>query len=191
MVNTLDGLVIKWSYQLNEVLSRTPTPDTAGSPLTPSNEFAFWALRLRNLDNIYMQLRSPDIQTIGTILEATNSVYSASFRVVVQTAVTELNRARDVSVYLNALAPYTDVFKTTDLDKAIPLVRPLLHCMCLMWARARHYGGQDWSRLLRMIANMLVAESINQLDAPSIFQNDVDEELQRLSAIIDLLEHYK
>lgn len=191
MKNTIDGLVIKWSYQLNDVLSRTPTPDTAGSPLTPSNEYAFWALRLRNLDNIYMQLRSPNIQTIGNILEACNSAYATSFRLVVQTAVTELNRARDVSVYLNALAPHTEIFKITDLDKARPLVRPLLHCMCLMWARARHYSGQDWSRLLRMIGNMLVTESINQLDAPSIFQNDVDEELQRLSAIIDMLEHFK
>lgn len=191
MENTLDGLVIKWSYQLNEVLSRMPTPDAAGYQLTPSNEFAFWALRLRNLDNIYKQLRSPNIQTIGNILEAINSVYAASFRLVVQTAVTELNRARDVSVYLNALAPHTDIFRTTDLDKALPLVRPLLHCMCLMWARARQYSGQDWSRLLRMIGNMLVAESINQLDAPSIFQNDVDEEFQRLGAIIIVLEHYK
>lgn len=163
-------------------------PDAAGSP---SDEYGFWTLRISNLENIYTQLRSPNIQAIGSILVASNSVYAASFQQVVQTSMVELNRARNVSVYLNALVSQTDAFRMSDLDKALPLVRPLVHCMCLMWARSRQYSAQDWSRLLRMIANMLVDESINQLDAPSMFQNDVDEELQRLRSIHDVLEHYK
>lgn len=186
--------MIKWSYQVNDVITKSPRMVTKTQPIlhsTPSVEYEFWNLRFTKLNNIYTQLMSNNIKTIGLILEATNSVYYQSFKLILKNTVKELNKARDIRIYLNALCPYTEIVQTTDFDKCKSLIRPLLNCTCKMWANTRFYTTTDWLRLFQMICNMLITESANNLDSTSIFQNEVDEELGRILCTIDILEYFK
>lgn len=155
------------------------------------DEYQFWNNRLRNLDNIYRQLRQPHHVAIGRVLEASDSAYSASFRLIIHQTVCELAKARDTVAYLNALTAFTEIFRSTDFDKSEELIGPLVRCVCIMWAHAQHYATDDWKRLLQMISNLMIAESTSNLAGTSMFQNDVDEELMRIERNISVLDHFR
>lgn len=113
----IEGVVIKWVIQVNDVYSETPSNAFNGgqnplpnvgkmmqlidSPLIntfPTKtifpphylcvELAFWNNRLRNFTQIYKQLRNERIRSMALILEATDSAYFPCFSTMFKNVVT-------------------------------------------------------------------------------------------------------
>lgn len=202
MQNILEGIVIKWSLLINEIIIDTSeklfninTISSSSiqplSPPIPTAEYTFWNMRYSNLNHLYTQLTDYGRKMIGSALEAINSVYFNAFKQAFQNTVTSLTQARDVRIYLNALEPFTKSFETVNFHECRPHIKPLLHCMCIMWAHSKYYIPTNWVTLFKMIANMLVEESNRNLDSIALFQNDVEDGLQKISDTISILEYYK
>lgn len=190
MKNKLEGMVIKWVHQIDDVLNKKPI-NMATNPV-PSVEYNYWTERHSNLENIYSQVSAEGINTILMILKSIDSVYYSSFHSIFQRNMSSLNEARDIRVYLNALAPRTEQFESVDFNKVKPLIEPLIHCICLTWANSIYYCTKDhWTRYFSMVSNLLIRESIKYLDSSSIFQGDMDESLSRMEETIYILEYFK
>lgn len=190
--NLLEGIVIKWSYLINDIVIETSQKlfENDSHPL-PSDEFAFWNNRLANLENLYAQLTENNRKMVGVILEKIESVYFATFRQSFENSVAALTQARDVSIYLNAFAKHTHPFQSNHFLECGPLVKPMLHCMCVMWSQSTYYPKENWARLFKMIANMLIEESMNALDADTLFQNDIEDTIMKITEIVAILNMYK
>lgn len=104
MKNSLEGIVIKWACQVDEVLKETSLSlfDKNNHP-TPMAEVNFWANRRKNIMNIYNQLIDPRVKKIGSILELIHSVYFSTFSSTFKNVVTALHEANDISLYLHPL----------------------------------------------------------------------------------------
>lgn len=104
MKNSLEGIVIKWAFQIDEVLKDTSLSlfDKDSNP-TPFAELNFWESRRKNVSNIYDQLRDPRVKKIGSILELINSVYFDTFSSNFKSIVTALHEANDVTLWLKPL----------------------------------------------------------------------------------------
>lgn len=201
MQNILEGVVIKWSLLINEIIidtseklfdMNTTSPSIPlPSPPMPLDEYSFWNMRYLNLSNLYTQLTDYGRKMIGLILEAINSVYFDAFKQAFQNIVTSLAQARDVQIYLNALEPLTKSFETVYFHECRPHVKPLLHCMCIMWAHSKYYTSINWVTLFKMIANMLIEESNRNLDSIALFQSDIEDGLLKISETISIFEYYK
>lgn len=63
--------------------------------------------------------------------------------------------------------------------------------MCIMWSHSIYYPNDSWARLIRMIANMLIDESMNALDAETLFQNEIDDTIQKIIEIVAILNTFK
>lgn len=184
--------MIKWCYQINDVISKSPFDCFKNHHPTPSAEYAYWNQRFTNLTNIYNQLSDTPITVIARILETIDSVYYPSYRVAHRNTVCALNESRDVRMYLNALARQTEMFETTDFNETHVFVKPMLTCVSLVWAHSKYYtSNEHWTRLFRMLSNLMIHESAKYLDAKSMFQGDPDEGLFRLTDTIDILEYYR
>lgn len=190
--NLLEGIVIKWSYLINETVTDTSAKlfYNGAQPL-PSDEYTYWNNRLTNLENLYTQLIENNRKMVGVILEKIHSVYFTAFRQSFESAVTALTQARDVSVYLNAFAKHTHHFQSHNFLECNTLIKPMLHCMCVMWSKSIYYPKGNWAHLIRMIANMLIEESMNALDAETLFQNDIDDTISKIINIVAILNTYK
>lgn len=103
MKNSLEGIVIKWASQINDVLKENSNIIFKDNHPVPSAEIDFWNLRLKNLENIYNQLIDNRIKAVAKILEAINSVYFAAFRTSFKNIVGALCEARDITLYINPL----------------------------------------------------------------------------------------
>jgi dynein heavy chain, axonemal len=104
MKNSLEGIVIKWAFQIDEVMKETSMILFAkNNNPTPMAELRFWDNRRKNMMNIYDQLRDPRVKKIGSILELINSVYYNTFSTTFKNVVTALHEANDVTLWLKPL----------------------------------------------------------------------------------------
>lgn len=193
MQNILEGIAIKWCYLINDVLIDTSEKlFSKNAHPTPAAEYLFWNNRFTNLENLYTQLTENNRHVVGCILEQISSIYFTAFRQAFQNTVMALTQARDVKIHLNALAPHTHVFQTISFHESRPLIKPLLHCMCLMWSKSKYYPTINWVLLFKMIGNMMIEESTKNLDPDTLFQNDSTEDsLIKIAETISNLESYK
>lgn len=190
--NLLEGIVIKWSYLITDVVTETSAKlfQNGVQPL-PSDEYRFWNNRLANLENLYTQLIENNRKMVGVILEKIQSVYFTAFRQSFESAVTALTQARNVTIYLNAFAKLTHNFQSNHFLECGALIKPMMHCMCIMWTQSIYYPNDSWGRLIQMIANMLIDESMNALDAETLFQNDIDDTILKIIEIVAILNTFK
>lgn len=190
--NLLEGIVIKWSYLITDVVTKTSATlfQNNVQPL-PSDEYQFWNNRLSNLENLYAQLIENNRKMVGVILEKIQSVYFMAFRQSFESAITALTQARNVTIYLNAFAKHTHHFQSNHFLECGTLIKPMMHCMCIMWTQSIYYPNDSWARLIRMIANMLIEESMNALDAETLFQNDIDDTIVKIIEIVAILNTFK
>lgn len=190
--NLLEGIVIKWSYLINDVVIETSEKlfENGAQPM-PTDEYTFWNNRFTNLDNLYTQLTENNRKMVGVILEQIGSVYFAAFRQAFENVVAALTQAREVTIYLNAFARHTHQFQSTHFMECGALIKPMLHCMCIMWSQSIYYPKDNWTRLIKMIANMLIDESINALDGDTLFQNDIEDTVMKMTETVAILNLFK
>lgn len=68
-----------------------------------------------------------------------------------------LAEAKDISIYLNPLQRHFNQIEETDFAEAKPLLHPLMHVVCLVWANSRYYcHSSKLIILLRQICNLLI-----------------------------------
>lgn len=190
--NTLEGCVIKWSNLINDVIIETSEKLFSNNvhPL-PIDEYEYWNQRLDNLENIYAQLIENNRKMVGIILEQLNSVYVTAFRQLFNNTVAALTQARDVFIHLSAFAKCTHQFQSSNFLDCGTLIVPLLHCMCIMWSHSIYYPKENWIRLFRMVSNMLITESMNNLDVDTLFQNDIEDSIMKINEIMAILQLFK
>lgn len=193
MRNALEGVVIKWACQIDEVLKEdSEMLFRNNNHPSPFEEIKFWEARLKNLENIYEQVRDPRIKKIGRILEGLGSVYYTSFSQTFKQIVSALFAARDVNLWLKPLAKYFDDFETQDFLDLKNKIAPMLHCICLLWANSTvYYKNSRMVILFKMINNMILASATRTLDPEALFQGEPYEILARLDAVLDILTFYK
>ncbi|XP_058455827.1 dynein beta chain, ciliary-like isoform X2 [Malaya genurostris] len=193
MKNSLEGIVIKWAYQINDVLKEDSTAIFKdGHHPSPLEEISFWDARQSNMRNIYGQLLEPRVRQIGVILEGIDSVYFSSFKSTFQSVVEAVHEADDVTLFLKPLKRHFETFESTDFTDSLELIAPMLHCVCLLWAHSFYYGTNNRMMILfKMISNMMISEASKCLDPGSLFQGEPDECLFKINKVIEILMYYK
>lgn len=193
MRKSLEEIVMKWSDTIAEVINdNSDRIFTEMKNPMPSDEIAFWQGRLKNLENIFEQLRDPRIRTIALILERIDSVYFSAFRQTFQNVVENLAEARDVTLYLAPLGQQCETFQMTDFEDARPLLDVVMHMMCLVWGNSKYYTtNHRMVHMFRLVHAMFIDQVKASFDASSAFQCEVAESLNNVVRIIEALEHYK
>ncbi|KAG5679915.1 hypothetical protein PVAND_009451 [Polypedilum vanderplanki] len=193
MKNSLEGIVIKWHAQIDNVLKDSSTNlFKRNSYPTPLEEVKFWEKRRSNISNIYEQLLEPRVKAIGSILEIIDSVYTATFLSTFKNVVSALHEADDVTLWMKPLEVHFERFEKEEFIENMDKIHPLYHVVCLMWAHSQYYGTNNRMVLLfRMINNMMIECSSKFLDPDSLFHGEPDESLVFLNKVIEILEEHR
>ena len=79
----VEGFVIKWSQEVDEVLSMESQKEIEeGKNPGPEIEIKFWQMRFANLQNLHDQLTSNLSKSMVNILKLTKSGYLVLFRLI-------------------------------------------------------------------------------------------------------------
>lgn len=192
MQNILEGIAIKWCYQINDIVTdSTERLFKIKANPTPDIEIHFWNKRYENLENVYTQLTDHKRKLIASILERSSSIYFKAFRKMFHRALAALVQARNVKCYMNALAQPLQSIQSANFHECKPLIRPLIHCICVMWSENCHYPSSNWRSFFKMLANMLIDESNRNLDADTLFQSDIDDSMTKIAETVIVIENFK
>ncbi|XP_028032579.1 dynein beta chain, ciliary-like isoform X2 [Bombyx mandarina] len=188
----IEGAVIKWAQQVHDLLKedsymafkRTRFP-------LPTADIEFYSTRLRNLEGIYSQLRDPRVKRMANYLEETQSVYLNCFKSMLTNVVAAIVECRDIYVYQKPLIMHFETFEGTDFADAKSLIRPMFHCICLLWGNSRYYCNiEKLIPLLREVCNLVIQQCTNSIDPTAIFQGDAEEQLLKIRKAMSILNHF-
>ncbi|XP_076261923.1 dynein heavy chain at 93AB isoform X2 [Rhynchophorus ferrugineus] len=184
----IEGVIMKWAAQINDVLVNDSSEKIVNP--VPSVEIEFWCQRLRNLHYIYNQLREPNVRSMASILEKTNSAYYVCFKNIFRNVVIALAEAKDIYLHLTPLKRHIAMLEETDFSECIPLLAPVMHVVCLIWATCKSYDQVKLITLLKQICNLLILEAKKFLDPTTLFHSDIDEAMQRVDLCIRTLKQF-
>ncbi|XP_031336595.1 dynein beta chain, ciliary isoform X1 [Photinus pyralis] len=188
--SAIEAIIIKWVSQINDVLANDSSENSSDANATPNAELQFWSLRLKNLQFIYEQLREQKVRSMGVILEKTNSAYYSCFKNLFKSVVISLAEAKDINLYLKPLKRHLVLLEDTDFSDAMPLVRPLVHVVCLIWSNSQYFDQVKLIVLLKQICNLLIYQAKRFLDPTTLFHSDIDEAMQRVNLSVNILKHF-
>ncbi|KAJ8945230.1 hypothetical protein NQ318_011210 [Aromia moschata] len=189
---SLENAVMKWSAIISNVLKRTVRDCFAeGANPTPRNGIEYWNARNTNLESIYDQLRDPRIKKSGEYLELTKSTYSSTFNTMFKKVVAALVEARDVCLYQKTFLPHISHIEDNEFFDSKIHMKPLLHCMGLIWANSKYYASSDRIIILfKMVGNMFIEAVDKALDPGSIFQGDPEEMYGKIVQCMDIIKFF-
>ena len=72
--NNIEAIIIKWAYQIDEVLSNDSAAglNVNGNFPGPMTEIHFWAAKCMNLESLYDQTRAQTTRKMASILNLTD-----------------------------------------------------------------------------------------------------------------------
>lgn len=190
---SLEEIVMKWANTIEEVIGDNSYRifNDMACPM-PGNEMTFWQGRLKNLENIFDQLRDPRIKTIASILEKLESVYFSTYRVTFRNVVESLHEARDVTLFLTPLSQFCETFQMTDFEESRPQLQSLMNAVCLLWGGSKYYCTNNrMVHMFRLMHNMFIDQVRMSFDPSSAFQCEAVEALKNVEQILESLEYYK
>lgn len=188
--SSIEGAVIKWASTVGDILKLTSTIAFAnGAHPTPMREVEFWNSRLKNLECIYDQLCDPRVKRMASYLELTDSAYLPCFKMMFKNVVAGVVEARDICLYLKPLEAHFQTFEDNEFLENKDKMKPLIHCLALLWANSRHYcRSERIVTLFQEISNLLIEATEKDLDPDSIFQGEPDEMHEKVGQCIDQLQ---
>ncbi|KAF9414328.1 hypothetical protein HW555_007725, partial [Spodoptera exigua] len=188
----IEGAIIKWAQQVHDLLAQDSyiAFKRKKFPL-PSEDLMFYQQRLKNLEGIYSQLRDPRVKRMAHYLEDTKSVYLSCFKTMLTNVVAAIVECRDIFVYQRPLQTHFETFETTEFSDAKHMIRPMLHCIGLLWGNSRYFCSvEKLIPLLREVCNLVIQQSSNCIDPPTIFQGEPDEQLLKIRKSLSILNHF-
>lgn len=190
--SSIEGAVIKWASTVSDILKITSNIAFAnGAHPTPLKEVDFWNSRLKNLECIYDQMRDPRVKRMASYLELTDSAYLPCFKMMFKNVVASVVEARDICLYLKPLETHFQIFEDNEFLENKDRIKPLIHCLALLWANSRHYcRSERIVTLFQEISNLLIEATEKDLDPDSVFQGEPDEMHDKVNKCIDQLQMF-
>ncbi|ROT70436.1 putative dynein beta chain, ciliary-like [Penaeus vannamei] len=190
--SAIEGVVIKWVHQVDEVLNQD-TDDLAGPDHfpTPLEEITFWSKRRENFSHIARQLKDKKVMMMSNILEVTESAYYPAFVKMCADVNMAVHEARDIMIHLTPLKPMLEEMESMEFQEAPPLIPPLVHCICLLWAHCPDYRKPDRIvTLFREITNLLIGMGRTFIGTIG-FQAETTEPLQKINTCVNVFKTFR
>lgn len=91
-----------------------------------------------------------------------NPIISKKTKILSNLYITALAEARDITLYLNPLHKHFVQIEETDFPESKPLLRPMMHVVCLVWANSLYYcHSAKLIVLLKQICNLIINQVSN------------------------------
>uniref|UniRef100_A0A8C3IZU9 DYH9 protein n=1 Tax=Chrysemys picta bellii TaxID=8478 RepID=A0A8C3IZU9_CHRPI len=193
LVHAIESTVIEWSYQIQGALKRESSePLLQGSNPNPKVELEFWKNRCVDLECIYNQLKTQKVRKMAELLDRVQSSYFPAFKAMFRDVVEALTEAQDINLHLTPLQRSLEEIENVEFNEVKPLISPLLHMVCLIWATSNYYNTPARIIvLLQEICNLLIQQAWNYLTPEDILKGEAEESLGKVREVLVILSYFK
>jgi dynein heavy chain len=194
-----ESSIITWTKQIKNVLKLEPEQALKqGNDPGPLTELEFWEKKANNLNSIYEQLESNEVQNILRFLEGNKSTYTNPFSKLQKEVMNSRIEANDNFKYLNTLRPWFNklVDSGKEFNTTHDLYLPIMHLILLIWKKSKFYNTPPrLVVLIREICNAIITKARDFMPGPAIFQlissEETYEACEKLATTIDVCTKFK
>ncbi|XP_053308775.1 dynein axonemal heavy chain 9 [Spea bombifrons] len=189
IVHAIESAIIQWSHQVRGVLKKESSePLLQGKNPIPHTELEFWKNRYADLECIYNQLRTKKVRKMAELLERVQSSYFPAFKALFRDVVAALSEAQDINLHLKPLQRHLEEIESVEFNEAKPLVAPLLHVLCLLWARSKYYNTPARVIVLTQeICNLFIQQARSYLNPEDLLKGETEESLGKVQEVLGVL----
>ncbi|XP_074120841.1 dynein axonemal heavy chain 9 [Sminthopsis crassicaudata] len=193
VVYAIESTVIKWSHQIQMVLKKESSePLLQGENPTPKVEVEFWKRRCDDLEYIYNQLRAIKVRGMATLLNRLQSSYFPAFKAMLRDVLAALREAQDIYIHLKPLQYHVENIENVEFNEVKPLVGPLLHIICLIWATSKYYcHPARIIVLLQEMNNLFIKQACIYLSPKDLLKGEIEESQRKIQVVMDILNFSK
>ncbi|XP_063312141.1 dynein axonemal heavy chain 9 [Pelobates fuscus] len=186
IVHSIESAIIQWSHQVRGVLKKESSePLLQGKNPTPNTEIDFWKNRYADLDCIYNQLRTKKVRKMAELLEKVQSSYFPAFKALFRDVVAALSEAQDINLHLKPLQRHFEEIENVEFNEVKPLIVPLLHVMCLLWARSKYYNTPARIIvLMQEVCNLFIQQARSYLNPEDLLKGEIEESLGKVQEVL-------
>ncbi|XP_018428848.1 PREDICTED: dynein beta chain, ciliary-like [Nanorana parkeri] len=189
IVHEIESAIIQWSHQVRGVLNRDSSEQILqGRNSNPNVELDFWKSRYADLECIYDQLKTKKVRKMAELLEKIESSYFPAFKALFRDVAAALSEAQDINLHLKPLQRHFEEIESVEFNEVKPLIAPLMHVLCLVWAHSKYYNTPTRIIvLLQEICNLFIQQARNYLNPEDLLKGDVEESLPRVQEVLSTL----
>uniref|UniRef100_H0Z5T6 Dynein axonemal heavy chain 17 n=1 Tax=Taeniopygia guttata TaxID=59729 RepID=H0Z5T6_TAEGU len=126
------------------------------------------------------------------VLERVQSVYVPAFQSMLLDVEAALSEAQDITLHLTPLQQPLEHIEAAEFSRVKPLLVPLLHAVCWLWATCGHYSVPlRLVVLLQEICNLLIQQAVLYLSPEELLKGEVEESLGKVQTVLDILNAFK
>ncbi len=145
-----------------------------------------------NLESLFEQMKADTTKKMASILDITDSAYYPCFRSMFRNVVAALTEAQDITLFLKPLAKHFQLLEVCEFADIIPQMRPLMHCVCLVYSNSAFYNSP--ARIIVLMqetCNLLIDNARKYLDPGSLFQVEVEEALDKVILTLKVFNSFR
>ncbi|XP_063817028.1 dynein axonemal heavy chain 9 isoform X3 [Pseudophryne corroboree] len=190
VIHAIESAIIQWSHQVRGVLKRESSEQLLhGKNPNPIVELDFWKNRYADLECIYNQLKTNKVRRMAELLDKMESSYFPAFKALFRDVVAALSEAQDINLYLKPLHRHFDEIENVEFNEVKPLIVPLLHVLCLVWARSKYYNTPTRIIvLMQEICNLFIQQAQNYLNPEDLMKGEAEESVARVRDVLSTLQ---
>ncbi|XP_077110730.1 dynein axonemal heavy chain 9 isoform X2 [Ranitomeya variabilis] len=189
VVHAIESAIIQWSHQVRGVLKRESSEQLLlGKNPNPNVELDFWKNRLADLECIYNQLKTSKVRKMAELLERVESSYFPAFKALFRDVVAALSEAQDINLYLKPLQRHFEEIESVEFSEVKPVIVPLMHVLCLVWARSKYYNTPERIIvLMQEICNLFIQQARSYLNPEDLLKGDMEDSAGRVQEVLSIL----
>ncbi|XP_073435796.1 dynein axonemal heavy chain 9 isoform X2 [Dendrobates tinctorius] len=189
MVHAIESAIIQWSHQVRGVLKRDSSEQLLlGKNPNPNVELDFWKNRLADLECIYNQLKTSKVCKMTKLLERVESSYFPAFKALFRDVVAARSEAQDISLNLKPLQRHFEEIESIEFSAVKPLIVPLMHVLCLVWACSKYYNTPERIIvLMQEICNLFIQQARSYLNPEDLLKGDMEDSAGRVQEVLSIL----
>ncbi|OWK51882.1 Dynein heavy chain 9, axonemal, partial [Lonchura striata] len=206
LVHATESAIIDWSQQIQRVLKKESSePLLQGTNPTPRVELEFWKSSVCRTASQWLQDFSTSLSPATALFFSHPLCFpvlelfahadphpSLCISPLLPSCPTALSEAQDISLHLTALQQPLEHIEAADFSRVKPLLVPLLHVVCWLWATCQHYSVPlRLVVLLQEICNLLIQQAVLYLSPEELLKGEVEESLGKVQTVLDILNAFK
>lgn len=191
--------IMTWMKQIKNVLKLEPEmalkQKQDPGPLT---ELDFWENKMNNLNSIYEQLQSPEVQSILRFLEDNKSTYTKPFDKIQNQVRQARIEANDNFRYLKSLKQEFIYISEggKDFIDIQHYFEPIMHKILMIWKKSKFYNTPPrLVVLIREICNAIIGKARDFISGSAIFMliqaEETAEACEKLETTVAICSKFK
>ncbi|KAL4088975.1 hypothetical protein QTP88_024053 [Uroleucon formosanum] len=185
----LENKVYTWFKEMKIMVTLKPEVILEKDPAaSPSQYLAFWKNREQQFIHFHEQID----KQIGHFLTITKSPCMDIYKQIIETTVTEKQEMNLINMFLSTLTKHINTIERVGLVESKEDICILWRKLALIWINCPNFQNYNYIIvLIKVLCNMVMAESSRYLEPTALFQGELAENLTKIYDILDILSYFK